>query len=187
VISCDAWSAQLLREVLLLQRLLAAVAIAMCISPVVAQQMALDNIHVLTSGVYELEEWHIDGAMLKPPQVEGRFILLNGTITTILHNRTSSEIQTTSVLVGKYVLDKTHFSYGYQDASIFTLSPSGTSSSHKRPWEGVRSFTPLVMPDGVRFRSENGQQEFLFTAGGLTYSENGQTVRVWRRIVERND
>jgi hypothetical protein len=179
---CDNGSTPLLHEIIPSKWLLAAAAITLWVSPVIAKPMPVDNIHALTSGVYELAEWHIDGVVLKPPQVEGRFILLNGTITTILHNRTSSGTQTTMVLVGKYVLDKAHFSYGYEDASIFTETPSGTSSSHKQPWEGERSFTAIATPDGIRFQSENGQQEFLFTAPGLRYSENGQTLRVWRRI-----
>jgi hypothetical protein len=171
----------LLHEIISSKWLLAAAAITLWVSPVIAKPMPLDNIHALTSGVYELAEWHIDGVVLKPPQVEGRFILLNGTITTILH-RTSPEKQTTMVLSGKCVLDKAHFSYGYEDASIFTETPSGTSSSHKRPWEGERSFTAIATPDGIRFLSENGQQEFLFTTPGLRYSENGLTLRVWRRV-----
>jgi hypothetical protein len=174
----------MLRETLSSRWLLATVAIAICGSPVVANQIPMDNIRALTSGVYELEEWHIDGAVLRPPQVQGRFILLNGTITTILHNRTVPMTQTTSVFVGTYVLDTVHFSYGYQDASIFSEAPSGISSSHKLPWEGVRSFAHIASPDGVLFRSENGQLQFLFTSAGTTYSENGQTLRVWRRIAE---
>src|SRR5271169_2185197 len=105
--------------------LVAGAVIAICVSSVLAGQMPADNIHGLISGVYELEEWHVTGAALKPPQVEGRFILLNGTITTILHNRTAPERQTTTVFVGKYVLDKAHFSYGYRDASNFVETATG--------------------------------------------------------------
>jgi len=140
------------------------------------------NIHGLIFGVYELEEWHVDGAVLRPPQVQGRFILLNGTITTILHSRVPSERQMTSVFVGKYVLENARFSYGYQDSAIVVETPSGVSESHKPPWEGMRSFAMIITPAGVELRSEGGPQAFTFTTAGFTYSENGQTLRVWRRI-----
>src|SRR5271156_4647542 len=104
------------------------------------------NIHGLIFGVYELEEWHVDGAVLRPPQVQGRFILLNGTITTILHSRVPSERQMTSVFVGKYVLENARFSYGYQDSAIVVETPSGVSESHKPPWEGMRSFAMIITP-----------------------------------------
>jgi hypothetical protein len=48
----------------------------------------------------------------------------------------------------------------------------------------MRSFAAKLEDGVVRLRSENGQQEFLFTAEGITYSENGKPLRVWRRITE---
>jgi hypothetical protein len=114
--------------------------------------------------------------------VDGRFILLNGTVTTILHNRAPPERRITSVLVGKYILDEAQFSYGYQDASIFVETPSGVSVSHTPPWEGTRLFATTMTPAGVQLRSQSGHQMFSFTAAGFTYSENGLPLRVWRRI-----
>jgi len=148
--------------------------------------MLLDDLHELVSGAYELEEWHVDGAVLRPPQVVGRFVLVSGTVTTVFHNRAHAEKQITAVLLGKYVLDKTAFAYGYHDTSIFTETPSELSVSHKPLWDGMRSFAASMTPPGaVQFSSENGQQGFTITLAGITYSENGQTLRVWRRMAEK--
>jgi len=51
--------------------LIAADAIAMSVAPVIAEQMPLDNIHALTCGVYELEEWHINWGDLKASASRG--------------------------------------------------------------------------------------------------------------------
>jgi hypothetical protein len=33
-------------------------------------------------GVYALDEWHIDGKVFRPPQVDGRFVLNNGAVVS---------------------------------------------------------------------------------------------------------
>jgi hypothetical protein len=144
--------------------------------------MLPSNIIALIAGAYELQEWHAGGSVLRPPHVQGRFILVSGTVTTILYNRTSSERQMTSVLVGKYAFGEAHFSYGYHDASIFIETPSGLSVSHTPPWEGTRSFAAIVTAAGVQLRSEGGEHVFTFTQAGFAYSENGQPLRIWRRL-----
>jgi hypothetical protein len=37
-------------------------------------------------GVYILDEWMINGQTFRPPAVEGRFVILNGNIMTVLIN-----------------------------------------------------------------------------------------------------
>lgn len=139
----------------------------------------------LLPGVYELLEWHTPAAVLKPPQVYGRFILFDGTVATVLRNEAQPDKRSTSVTVGHYELDGSHFAYTYTNASSFTETRSEVTASHKTPWEGLRSFKIEVIPDGVRLRSEGGQ-EFVFTHSGMTYAEKaGTPLRVYRRISNR--
>jgi hypothetical protein len=132
-----------------------------------------------------LEEWHKDGQVFKPPQLEGRFVFSNGVIMTILHNRMQPTNEITVVVIGRYTLDNAKFSYGYDNTSIFTESPSGVTVSHKPVFEGLRNFAVKSEGDVVRMRSETGQQELFFDATGLIYSDNGKPLRVWRRATER--
>lgn len=46
----------------------------MFLGSVLTRHMPLENLRELISGAYELEEWHVEGAVLRPPQVEGRFL-----------------------------------------------------------------------------------------------------------------
>ena len=131
--------------------------------------------------MYVLREWHVDGEVLRPPKVEGRFLVANGQVLTFLNNRSNAANQTTVVAVGSYVLDATHFSYSYSETSTFVQTPSAISASRKPPWEGVRTFALAAEDNTVRLSAENGKYEMLFTTEGLTYSEDGKVLRVWRR------
>ena len=84
----------------------------------------LDAVRAAIEGVYALEEWHTESGVFRPPQVEGRGVLLNGTITVILHNRMKESPQTTIASYGTYILTPTEFSYRYTEASVFTITPS---------------------------------------------------------------
>ena len=153
--------------------------------PAFADGSSLDKARSVISGVYALAEWHADGKVYRPPQVDGRFIVLDGTITTILHNRSQAQAPTTSVYVGTYTLDSGTFSYAYEDVSTYTEGSSGASASHQPLWKGLRSFTVSVEGDAVHFRAASGPQEFVFTAAGVTYTDDGKPLRVWRRVTGR--
>ena len=136
-------------------------------------------------GVYSLEEWHLGAEAVRAPRVDGRFMLKDGAVITILHNRVQETSQMTVASYGSYLLDATRFSYRYDDTSVFVQTGAGITVSRKLPWDGMRAFAVLSEGSPVRLRSDNGLQEFLFTPEVLTYSENGKLQRVWRRIAER--
>jgi hypothetical protein len=134
------------------------------------------------TGIYMLQEWDKDGGHYVPPQVEGRFVLLDGAIMTILYNRVQPTSQVSTVLVGKYELSADRFSYGYDEVSVTTESADGASVSHKPLWEGMRGFSVVVNDDAVRLKEENGSREFVFSDEELNYFEKGKLLRKWRRI-----
>jgi hypothetical protein len=158
------------------------------LGPASAADAELEAVRAKVEGVYSLEEWHTESGVFRPPQLEGRSVLLNGTIVVILHNRMQESPRTTIASYGIYVLDAKEFSYRYVEPSVFTQTRSDIAVSHKPPWEGMRSFTVSREGDTVRLRSKGGQQEFLSTPEGVTYSDgqSGGTFvgkRVYRRIL----
>jgi hypothetical protein len=126
-------------------------------------------------GVYSLQEWHLGGEIARPPRVDGRFLLRDGEVITLLHNRVQEANQITIASYGSYSLDATHFSYRYDDWSVFVQAATATTVSRKPPWDGMRALTVTSESNAVRLRSGDGLQEFLFTPDGLTYSENGRS------------
>jgi len=161
---------------------LSAIIFVFCfVPPLHAGELSIDDMKARMTGVYVLEEWHKDGKVFGPPQVQGRFILLNGVIMTILDNKMQPPSRVTTVLVGRYELTPEKFSYGYDDGSIVTEEADATKVSHKPLWEGTREFKPGIESDLLWLRQEIGTRELLFTREGLDYSENGKLLRKWRR------
>lgn len=137
-------------------------------------------------GVYSLQEWHLGGEIVRPPLVDGRFVLLDGAVITVLHNKVKEASQTTIASYGSYLLDSATFAYRYDDTTVLVQTDAAATVSRKLPWEGMRTFALSSESNAVRLRSRNGQQEFLFTPDGLlTYSENGKVQRVWQRVIAK--
>jgi hypothetical protein len=163
------------------KQVFSSLSIALLTVPVLARPSSVVSLPALVYGVYALEEWHTDGGILKPPQVEGRFLVMGGTISTVLINNAQVDKKTTGVYLGEYMWDGTHFTYGYTTTSRFTETPSGVTADHKALFDGMRSFKIQKTTKGsISIRSDTGQ-EFVFTKDGVRYME-GTTVRVYRRI-----
>jgi hypothetical protein len=160
-----------------------------CFVPTIAAatDAELAAIRARIEGVYALEEWHTESGVFRPPQVEGRSSLLNGTIIVILHNRINDASQTTIASYGTYVLTQSEFAYRYVEPSVFAIKPDAITVSHKLPWEGMRTFDVMREGENVRLKSRTGPQEFFFTPLDQTYSDAGGGTfvgkRVWRRII----
>ena len=137
------------------------------------------------TGVYTLQQWDKDDVSYVPPQVDGRFILMNGVIMTILYNRMQPGTLVSSVLVGKYELNAARFAYGYDEVSVVTESADAKNVSHKPFWEGMRGFAVSVADDAVRLREENGTREFVFANDELNYFEKGKLLRKGHRTADK--
>lgn len=155
--------------------------------PAHSQDDELKAIRALVEGVYALEEWHADGRVFTPPQVEGRVVYLNGSTMFVVHNRIRELAQVTAASWGDYTLSRTEFSYRYTEPATFTIAPSGITHSRRLPWEGFRSFAVVREGSSVRLTARSGSQEFLFTPTALIFSEgegaSPTTKRVYRRVV----
>jgi hypothetical protein len=163
------------------KRFLALLSVVLLTVPALADTSSAVSLPALVPGVYVLDEWHTDGDIFKPPQVEGRFLVMGGTISTVLINNAQAENKTSAIYLGKYTWDGTHFTYGYETTSRFAETPTGITADHKAPFDGMRSFTIQKTAQGtVRLRSDTGQ-EFVFTQGGARFTD-GTTVRVYRRL-----
>ncbi len=146
-----------------------------------AADLETDRLRATLDGVYALEEWHTDSGVFRPPQVDGRFAVINGGITLVLHNRIQEASPTTVAAWGNYRLDKGTFHYGYLDWSVFAQPASGITVSRKLPWEGMRTFAASREGDALRLSAESGD-EMLFSAEGIRFSQKGKLLRVWRRL-----
>ena len=144
-------------------------------------QDAIKTVKGCVEGVYVLEEFRVRGEIFRPPQIVGRFIVLNGTVTYVFHDRTQQSSQISYIGIGKYIATASQYSDGYDDYSTYTHTDTGVSVSRQIPFEGMRSFAPTLEGDGLYLRTVDGQQSFRCTPDGLTYSFGGGDYRKYRR------
>jgi ketosteroid isomerase-like protein len=145
-----------------------------------ASPMSITEIKAAIEGVYILDEWNKDGQTFRPPVVEGRLVILNGNIMTVLIDTTQESKRNYGALFGLYSLTPTSFAYKYETTAVFTQTPDNISLSRHIPWEGMREFT--VKQEGNSVHLQFGEIAAIdFNPDGVTYSEDGKALRVWHR------
>jgi hypothetical protein len=165
-------------------KIFGALAFASFVTLARAEEVSVAALKAVIEGVYVLQEWHRNGEILRPPQVDARTVLLNGRIVFIAHDRAQESNKTTLAGFGTYILEPGKFSYTYEGWTAITQTAAGTSVSEKLPWEGLRTFAANIENNEVRFRATNGPQEYRFTVDGLSYSD-GKQMRVFRRATDK--
>ena len=140
------------------------------------------DLKAIVEGMYTLREWHIAQEVLRPPAVDGRFVLLEGIVVTVLRNSSNGASKISGMNYGSYTLEPSSFSYKYEEATLAIETPTDAKVSHKLIFDGTRTFAISREADGVHFRRAEGGIEFLFTPDSLTYSEGGKVLRVWQRV-----
>lgn len=132
-------------------------------------------------GVYALEEFGKDGAIYRSPQVSGRYMILNGAVFWIFHDRTQQSKQTSTAAFGHYTISEGAYAYQYDDYTVYTHADGGTSVSRQLPWEGMRPYVPVRESDGLHLRNVDARQDFFCSLDGLTFAF-GHDYRKYRRI-----
>jgi hypothetical protein len=166
-----------------LRRMLTLVAMCMLAngSAVFAADLDAKAIRAVIDGIYVLDEWHADTGVLRPPQVQGRLVLLNNMVVYSVDLHIADATQVTISGYGGYVLSPATFSYSYETWSAFTRDNAGVTVSNKLPWEGARKYVAAWEGDGLFLRTEAGD-EFRFSPAGMKVSLRGKVLRVWRRV-----
>lgn len=137
----------------------------------------------LIEGVYELAEWHIDGEIVTPPRIDGRFVLRDGAAITILTNSADPQNPSSAAFFGSYRLSADGFAYGYASARLLMQGPEGLIVVDQLPWEGMRDFDVEHRDGQVALSNARHAAEFVFDAQGFAYLEKGVLQRRWRRLI----
>jgi hypothetical protein len=124
-----------------------------------------------------MDHWRAD---FPPLAVEGRFVILNGNIVTVLIDTMEESKKSYNALFGVYSLTPTSFAYRYETRVGFTQTSDNISLSRAVPWDGMREFT--VKQEGNSVHLQFGETAaFDLDPERLTYSEGGKALRVWHR------
>jgi hypothetical protein len=151
-----------------------------CISMITSNAASITELKAAIEGVYILDEWNIDGQTFRPPAVEGRFVVLNGNIMSVLIDTTQESKKTYTTLYGVYSLTSDSFAYKYETRTTFMQTSDKISLFRALPWDGMREFTVKQEGNSVLLQS-GGTAAFQFNPDGEIYSEGGKVLRVWHR------
>lgn len=151
-----------------------------CNSMVACMAGSITDLKAAIEGVYILDEWTINGQTFRPPAVEGRSVISNGNIMTILTDNSQESKKSYTTVYGIYTLTSDSFAYKYDARMTFIQTPDNISVLRAPLWEGMREFT--IKQDGNSVQLQFGDKAaFAFNPNGQTYSEGGKILRVWRR------
>jgi hypothetical protein len=162
----------------------ALIMIALLIMPLacatISKQPNLKEVKAKIEGTWILEEWHIKGQVVSPPKVEARFVVHDNALELLMLNR-AGEKPWYWYGYGKYTLDASTFSMGFDEAAFFMESTSGITVSHKLPWEGMKSFGIGKVNNQLHMGPSDDNYEIIVDGNTLIYKKDGKILRTYRR------
>jgi len=146
----------------------------------IGKQQSLKKVKAKVEGTWILEEWHIKGQAVSPPKVEARFIIHDNALELLMLNR-AGEVPWSYYGYGKYTLDASTFSMGFDEVEMFMQKTSGITVSHKLPWEGMKSFGIGSENNQLHMGPSDDNREMIVDGNTLIYKKDGKIVRTYRR------
>jgi len=145
------------------------------------QKKRLNEVKSKVEATWILEEWHMKGEVVRPPKVDGRFVIHDNVFVVMLLNRAGEE-PWSYYGFGKYTLDASTFSMGFDETSFFKESTSGVTVSRKLTWDGgMKSFGLEMENNQLRMRTADGSLELIVEGNSLIYKQGGEISRIYRR------
>jgi hypothetical protein len=132
-----------------------------CVMPTSLNAQTVNpEIKKCVEGAFAVEEFKKDGVIYSSPQIAGRYMVLDGTVSFIFHDRTQQSTQISYIGFGHYTIDATAYAYHYDDYVRYTSSSGLTSVSRQSPWDGMMSFKLVVEQDGMHLRNAQAHVDF---------------------------
>ena len=142
-------------------------------------QPAPADLRAMLEGTWQLDEWHVNGQILRPPQIDGRWSNHDGVVLVIYTRRDTNQ---TMAGYGTYQMTANSWSYGYIRTQNSTAPPGGTPTvTVNEPNGAMQSFKILREPGKVILEGAAGdRREYDNTF--FTFTQKGQIIRKWRKI-----
>jgi hypothetical protein len=142
-----------------------------------AQSPAPADLQAALEGTWQLEEWHVDGKVLRPPQADGRWSNHDGIVLFMLHRADSAE---STMGYGVYEMTADTWSYRYARTQRMGGPLAGPFTIGVQPPGEMRAFKVRRAPGKVIL--EGGANDTREYEGPFfTFFQNGQILRKWRR------
>jgi hypothetical protein len=137
------------------------------------------DLRAALEGTWQLEEWHVGGQVLRPPQADGRWSNRDGVALFTLHRTGTADSN-----MGWGVYEMTADTWGYRYIHSQTTSgPAGGpfKVNVTKPGPEMRWFKIVREPGKVVLLGA-GDDRREYEGPFFTFMQKGQTIRKWRRV-----
>ena len=141
------------------------------------------EVRAVVEGTWTLIEWHVDGRVLRPPEMDGRWMVHDGLVMATRHRDGADGYESTAGY-GTYCWGPTTWTYGYE-RSEDRRGPSSddvtlrVSDIPMRTFEITREGDHLILEDAAQtLRWDYDMPARTFTLMG----RNQQIIRKYRRV-----
>ncbi len=146
-------------------------------------QTAPTDVGSVLEGTWDLEEWHAEGQIMRPPQMTGRWMVHDGVVMAVRHRDGPKSFESTAAY-GEYRITATEWIYGYARSEDMT----GPTASEARMRVRVTVPVPMVAwkikREGSKVileREKSIRWEFDGPVFNL-FGADGQLIRKYRRL-----
>ena len=141
-------------------------------------QPAPADLRAMLEGTWQLDEWHVNGQILRPPQVDGRWSNHDGVVLAVFSRRDTGQ---SSAGFGVYQMTTDTWSYGYTRMQTTVAPPNGSPTVNVTEPKQMQSFKIIRVPGKVILEGAAGdRREYDNTF--FTFTQKGQIVRRWRKV-----
>lgn len=146
-----------------------------------AQSHAPADLRAALEGTWYLDEWHVNGQILRPPHIDGRWSNHDGVVMVMFRRMTDGGGVEATAGYGVYEMNADTWSYRYDHMETTTRSTEGPAKVRVSPPRDMRSFRLTRAPGKVVLEGAGGDTR-EYEGPFFSFKQNGQIVRKWRRM-----
>jgi len=150
-------------------------------NPAAANDVSPAVIRAAIEGTWVLEEWRVDGFVLRPPMATGR-MSFHDNVIMITGTGKRGDRTRSFYAYGSYEVGESTWSYGYQEYVAVREAQSTVSIARDLPWKGLRQFQARIEENKLILDFEGGNARIVISGDDFAYNETGTLVRRWTRI-----
>ena len=141
------------------------------------------EIRKVLEGTWTLEEWHAEGAVMRPPEMTGRWMVYDGIVIAVRHRNGPKTFESTAAY-GEYRITDTEWIYGYERSEDLRGASAADAKLNVRVTKPIPMLAWNILRDGSKVilqREKSIRWEFegpIFTLFG----PDGQVLRKYRKL-----
>lgn len=151
--------------------------------PATGQESPPDEVRAVIEGTWDLVEWHVEGRILRPPEMNGRWMVHDGIVMATRHRQSEDGYESTAGY-GTYSWGATTWTYGY-DRSEDRLGSSPTETTLRVSEIPMRRFEITQQGDLLILEDRDSTLRWEYDISSKTFlllGRDRQPIRKYRRI-----